>query len=398
MLVGDDQRLAQVIANLLANSVKFTPDHGAIRFTASLQSQDAESCHLLITVSDTGIGISDEQRERLFTAFEQADAHTTRKYGGTGLGLTICKSIVEMMDGEIWMDSELGKGTTLSFTVRLARCDLEPGVPNMENIRVLAVSGDEDVLCLFQTLADKTGFTLHTVESGSQALSHLATNGPYQVCFVGIDGPGAHMLELVRDMMRLDAGTAVVVMASTVQWMTIEQPALAAGVHTFLPMPLFYSTLMDTIIHCAGVKAEDCTPLAPGLANEAHHHFGGHTLLVVEDIEVNREIVATLLEDTGISIDCAENGALAVSMFRDNPDLYSLILMDIQMPEMDGYEATEAIRSMGFAKAAQIPIVAMTANVFREDIDRCIAVGMNDHIGKPMSPGMLFEVLHKYLD
>ncbi|AEF82678.1 GAF domain-containing hybrid sensor histidine kinase/response regulator [Leadbettera azotonutricia] len=292
MLKGDDQRLAQVIANLLSNAVKFTPEGGSIRLEADLapgsdgKSNDIADSNTVsnavisstytvkVSVIDSGIGLSPEQKGRLFSSFEQADSSTSRKYGGTGLGLAISKRIVEMMGGNIWVESELGKGASFIFTA------------------VLEKGKDEKVIQL--------------------------------------EGQGG--------------------------------------------------------------EAE---------AEKDEGAFGGSTILLAEDVDINREIVLSLLEPTRIAIDCAENGVQAVKLFTENPGKYDMIFMDVQMPEMDGYEATRKIRELEKSSAAkqvpQIPIIAMTANVFREDVEKCLEAGMNGHVGKPLDLEEVISTLRQYL-
>jgi signal transduction histidine kinase len=264
-LIGDDQRLAQVITNLMSNAVKFTPEEKDIRFEARLENEHNGVCTLFISIADNGIGISDEQQRRLFTSFEQAENDTSRKYGGTGLGLAISKHIVETMGGQIWLESESGKGSTFSFTVQCKRAG--------ENTSASDIDSSDDSIPIFE----------------------------------------------------------------------------------------------------------------------------GRRLLLAEDIDINREIVASMLEPTKITIDCAVNGEEAVRMFSESPNDYDLIFMDIQMPHMDGFTATRAIRSLNTPRAASVPIVAMTANVFKEDIEKCIEAGMTDHLGKPLDFKIVFEKLKKYL-
>jgi signal transduction histidine kinase/CheY-like chemotaxis protein len=268
-LKGDGQRLAQVITNLLSNAVKFTPSGGTIKLVIRLLEETDGVCRIEASVTDTGIGITEEHKKRLFHSFEQADNTTSRQYGGTGLGLAISKRIVDMMGGEIWVESTSGEGSQFTFTVMLAR----------------ASSGFERT--------EETGFPV-----------------------LRADGDG---------------------------------------------------------------------------------RFEGRRILIAEDIEINREVVISLLSDTGLEIDCAENGRRAIEMFAENPLRYELIFMDIQMPEVDGYEATRAIRAMSAPGAADVPIVAMTANVFKEDIERSREAGMNDHIGKPLIREEVMGILFKYL-
>ena len=269
-IVGDDQRLAQVITNLLSNAVKFTPDGGSISLRVSFFGEADENCGLRIEVTDTGIGISYEQQEKLFLAFEQAESGISREYGGTGLGLAIAKRIIDLMGGKICVESELGKGSRFIFTVNVKRGSINgrPGI------------GDTD------------------------AAPEPAANS---------DG------------------------------------------------------------------------------------FDGKRLLLAEDIEINRDILMALLDGTGIIVDCAENGQEALNMIEAAPDKYDIIFMDMQMPKMDGLEATRRIRALPAMQNIELPIIAMTANVFKEDIEACLAAGMDDHIGKPLDIEKVMEKLRKYL-
>ena len=266
-IICDEQRLGQVLANLFSNAVKFTPEEGTITLRVRFIEEVDEVCTLQLEVIDTGIGLSKEQQNKLFKSFVQADSSTSRQFGGTGLGLAITKNIIEMMDGEVWIDSELGKGASFGFLIRVRRG---------------TESSDDDVS------VTKT------------------------------------------------------------------------------------------------VYKKDC--------------FAGYHVLLAEDVDINKEIVQSLLEPTGLTIDWAKNGKTTVEMYSANHEKYDAILMDVQMPEMDGYEATRIIRAMAeIPYAKSIPIIAMTANVFREDIENCIAAGMNDHLGKPIDLAEVVSKLNKYL-
>ncbi|MCL2819962.1 MAG: response regulator [Oscillospiraceae bacterium] len=268
-LIGDDQRLAQVIANLLSNAVKFTPVGGKICLNAVLNEKSNGNCKLLIEVSDNGIGVSPEQQEKLFDAFEQVDQGTNREYGGTGLGLSITKRIVELMGGEIWIDSKKDKGTKISFTINAATGEKSSG-KQMQ-------AGHEDVYS-----------------------------------FTAIQGS-----------------------------------------------------------------------------------FAGKNLLVVEDVEINREILIALLEDTEISIDCAENGIEALNIIAAEYEKYDMVFMDLQMPQMGGLEAAKLIRELPERKRGRLPIIAMTANVFQDDINACMEAGMDGHLSKPLDIEKVLDILKK---
>jgi len=399
-LIGDDQRLAQVITNLLGNAVKFTPDKGSISLDTRFLGEDETGCTIQISVTDTGIGISPEQQERLFQSFAQAETTTTRKFGGTGLGLAISKNIVELMGGKIWIESELGKGASFIFTIHAKRGSdrkhrlLDSDV-NLSNVRILIVDDDPDILAYFMNIMQRFGTPCDTAQSGEEALKLIEQNGSYNIYFVDWRMPGLDGIELTKALKEKtsEPGRTVVIMISAAEWNTIENEAKQAGVDKFLPKPLFPSAIADIISECLGVDKPGVEQIKPDTAGL----FAGHRILLAEDVEINREIVLALLEPTLLQIDCATNGAEAVRMFTEAPEKYEMIFMDIQMPEMDGYEATRHIRALKFPNAKTIPIIAMTANVFREDIERCREAGMSSHLGKPLDFDKVIEKLQTYL-
>ncbi|MDR3225924.1 MAG: response regulator [Clostridiales Family XIII bacterium] len=397
-LIGDDQRLSQVITNLLSNAVKFTPECGAIRLDTNLVSEIDGICTIKISVSDTGIGITDEQKSRLFTSFEQAEAGTSRKFGGTGLGLAISKRIVELMGGKIGLESELGKGSTFAFSIKMKRGVgtsaplLGPNV-NWTNIRILAVDDEQETVDYFLDLAHRLGISCSVATSGKEALEVIEREGLFNIYFLDLKMPGMDGIQLASEIRKIDCDNSVITMISSADWQAIETEAKAAGVDRFLPKPLFPSVIADYINECMGtqVTKQDVSK------TESAGTFEGYTVLLAEDIEINREIVLSLLEPTLITIDTAVDGKTALAKFIANQDRYDVIFMDVQMPEMDGLDATRRIRALGTKKAESIPIVAMTANVFREDIEKCLAAGMNDHIGKPIDLEEVIGKLHTYL-
>jgi len=399
-LIGDDQRLAQVITNLLGNAVKFTPEKGSISLEARFLQEENDVCTIQISVSDTGIGISTEQQARLFQSFAQAESTTTRKFGGTGLGLAISKSIVELMGGRIWIESELGRGATFAFTIQVKQGGerthrLLASNINLGNVRILAVDDDPDILAYFAGIMERFGTSCDTATSGEEALRLIERKGSYDIYFVDWRMPGLDGIELTKALKEkvTTPGEAVVIMISAAEWNTIEEEAKQAGVDKFLPKPLFPSAIADIISECIGVDKPEAKMAKVNTAGL----FAGHRILLVEDVEINREIVLALLESTLLEIDCATNGIEAVSMYSQAPGRYEVIFMDIQMPEMDGYEATRRIRALDTPNAATIPIIAMTANVFREDIEKCAEAGMTSHIGKPLDFDTVIEKLRLYL-
>ena len=397
-LYGDDQRLTQVIINLLSNAVKFTPEEGSITLDSQLISEENGVCLLQISVEDTGIGIAEDQKARLFQSFEQADASTSRKYGGTGLGLSITKRIVELMDGEIWIESELGKGSKFIFTVQLKRGEEESGQMldenvNWENIRIFAVDDEPEIREFFEAVTENLGISCTVAANADEAAKLLAEDDAYDLFFLDWMLPGMNGIELTRHIKQNTNQKSVIIIFSSADWSMLEDEAKSAGANGFLPKPLFPSTIVDAINESLGVKK----------ATEKEGKFKylesflGRSILLAEDVEINREIVLSLLEPVRLEIDCAENGLEAVRRFSESPDKYGMIFMDVQMPEMDGYEATRQIRALDHPRAKSIPIVAMTANVFREDIEKCLEAGMNGHIGKPIDFDEVMKTLQRYL-
>lgn len=401
-IIADDQHLAQVIANLLSNAVKFTPEEGTITLTVENLKEERGECLLRIAVKDTGIGISKEEQKKLFRSFMQADGSISRRFGGTGLGLAISRRIVEMMGGSIWVESEPGQGSRFVFTAKVGRGSdqnqgLLPEGVTWKNLRVLAVDDSADVREYFLSVAGSLGLSCEVAGSAVEACELIERNSdrPFHIAFVDWKMPGMNGVELAEKITRDIGKKMVVIMISANEWSAIEKEARQAGVVKFVSKPLFPSLIADCINEVLGragtmpeVREDSCA---------ADGSFAGKRILLAEDIEINREIAVALLERTGLAIEFAENGREAFDMVRDNPGRYDLVLMDIHMPEMDGYEATRRIRALGTPGALGLPIVAMTANVFREDVERCLAAGMNDHLGKPLDTEEVLGKLKKYL-
>ncbi|MDR3331066.1 MAG: response regulator [Synergistaceae bacterium] len=397
-LLGDDQRLAQVVTNLMSNAVKFTPEGGSVRLDAHLEAEENDLCMIRVEVADTGIGISEEQQSRLFNSFAQADSGTSRKFGGTGLGLAISKKIVEMMGGRIWVESKPDKGSVFAFTIQALRVSDENSAPRsageLSGVRILVLGDSSEIQERFEETATQLGI-ICDIATSSEDASRMIERGAYDMYFIDWHMPDMDAMESVRRIKERHPDKRVVFMISEKEWGDIEGDAIRAGVDKFLPKPLFLSVISDCIGeflgYGTGLSQEDDLPPAE------ENSFEGYSMLLAEDVEVNREIVIALLESSLISIDCAENGREALDMFMAYPEKYDLIFMDLQMPEMDGFEATRRIRASGLPNAGSVPIVAMTANVFREDIENCLASGMNDHVGKPLDIDDVLAKLKKYL-
>jgi len=394
---ADELRLSQVITNLLSNAVKFTPENGKITLTVNEVARQDKIHTLRFSVADTGIGMTREQISRLFTSFEQADGSITRRFGGTGLGLAISKNIVGKMGGTIWVESEYGLGSTFIFEARLERAP-DKNRPVIDKtraaaLRTLLVENDVYIRERFLSIMEDSGVKPDIAISAEEAInlveSAFGTSTQYDIVFLDSDMPEMSGIEIIKRLSgKIDAGSFVIV-TTFLEWHRIENDAQKMNINRYITKPLFPSAVLGAINNNpeAGM---------PPNSQDAIPDFSDLSILLAEDVEINREIFIALFDETGLSIDTAENGLIAVSKFRENPEKYDLIIMDIQMPEMDGYGATRAIRALEIPRAKSIPIIAMTANAFREDIERCLASGMNDHLSKPIDQAAVIKKIKRY--
>lgn len=398
----DQQRLSQVLTNLLSNAVKFTPDEGKIGLQIHMVEETDQTCKLLFEVTDTGIGMSDEQIAKLFQSFEQADSSISRRFGGTGLGLAISKNIVGLMGGTIGVDSKPDVGSRFYFTVTVQKgkadykTRLRPGI-NWNKIRLLVVDDAPEVREYFKDIAANMGLFCKTASNGYEACDIIENEEAYHILFVDWMMPEMDGLELTRRIRERYGENIIIIMISVAEWSVIEESATKIGVNNFISKPLLPSRIIDCINENIGHESYGIEERKEK-EEYAPDEFIGKKILLVEDIEINREIMIGLLDETGIQIEIAENGLIACEKFAKNPSAYDLIFMDIHMPEMDGYEATTQIRSMVLPQSKNVPIIAMTANVFKEDIEKCLEVGMDDHIGKPIDWDTLMAKLRYYFN
>jgi len=399
----DEMRLSQVITNLLTNAIKFTPEKGIVSLNIKKHEEINDEVILKIEVADTGIGISKEQQTKLFVPFNQANAGISSSFGGTGLGLAISKRIVELMGGNIWIESELGEGAKFIFTLKLEKVKKQYHTEihestALENMKVLAVDESPEIREYFKNTLSAYKLSCDVASNGTQAIEMIKASAgtPYNLFFIDNHMSDMSGVELARNIRNLDWKDSIVLMISANDWSSVEQEAVSIGIDHFISKPLFPSTLLNSVNFCMG---EEIFEIVEDEADDIHklYDFRTNTVLIAEDVEINREIMSAILDVTGINIDYAENGKIALSMFQNNPEKYDMILMDINMPELDGYEATRQIRALGTAKAAEIPIIAMTANVFKEDFDRCLEAGMNNHTGKPIDIDELLGKMNQYI-
>ncbi len=402
-LISDELRLTQVLINLLTNAVKFTPDYGKITLKSRFLNGTKEGALLRVSVKDTGIGISLEEQAKLFRSFEQADGSITRRFGGTGLGLAICKRIVGMMGGRIWVESVPGERATFIFEIPVKFGEITEKVkkllPDTRGVRILVVDDSPEALEYalqiirgFQMQCDgaKDGWeALELVKQAAKAGTH------YDIIFLDWRMPGIDGIATAEEIRRLVSSDTVVIMISVADWSDLQEEATHSGLRYFLPKPLLPSTLLETIVDILG-KTETNTR-NPVDYEEETYNWTDKKILIAEDIEINREIISSLLEPTGVKLSFAENGSEAVELFSVSEQDFDVILMDLQMPGMDGYEATRRIRASETKNAKEIPILAMTANAFLEDVERCLAAGMNSHVAKPIDVDDLLSKLDFFL-
>lgn len=395
LLEGDDQRLSQVLTNLLGNAVKFTPEGGTVTLNAFLLERQDDLYTIRMEISDTGIGIASENIDKLFNSFEQADSGTSRKFGGTGLGLAISKRIVELMDGRIGVDSVLGEGSTFyfEFSVHGKRDVTRLEGIDIKGVRILAVDDDPSVLAFFAEVAGQFGVLCDTALSPDDALAAVEKYQGYDLYFIDYNLPTMNGVELTKKIRTLVDGDPTIIMISGLDRADLKEEFERVGISQFLAKPLFPSYILDSINENQGSQMKEDA----GDDVDQQITFPGAKILLIEDVAINREIFRAMVSPMMITVEDAENGKIGLEKFSADPAAFDLIMMDVQMPEMDGYEATRAIRKLSTPRAETIPIVAMTANVFKEDIERALAAGMNDHLGKPIDYGMLLQTLQKYL-
>ena len=392
--IGDDMKLRQVMINILGNAVKFTPEGGAVTFTVEEIARFDGKSTLRFVFSDTGIGMSKEYLPKIFEAFSQEDSSSTNRYGSTGLGMPITKSIVELMNGHIEVESEKGKGSTFTVTVTLLESERrDKGGEDAFRPREMCVLviDDDPIACEHaQVILGQVGVNCETALSGAEGLEMVklrhVRREPYNLILVDWKMPDMDGVETTRQIRAVVGNATPVIILTAYNWDDIEQEARDAGVDSFVAKPLFADTVLDEFREAFNRKN------AKLLRDTAD--LKGRRVLLAEDMPVNAEIMMMVLSMREIQVEHALNGRIAVDMFAQHePWYYDAVLMDMHMPEMDGLEATRAIRAMDREDAKHIPIIALTANAFDEDVQRSMQAGLNAHLSKPVEPETLFKTL-----
>ena len=399
---GDGLRLRQVLLNLLDNATKFT-DRGEIKLDVKQVQANGTQLKLRFAISDSGIGMSNEQVESLFSPFQQADLSTTRKFGGTGLGLAICKSIVELMQGELEVKSRPGKGSEFSFTAVFNRDEegesVRPAMKNAAGLKALLVDDSESARMVLQEMLQSFGFIVLVARDGIEALSiynrENSAESPISLMVVDWRMPGMDGLQLVNNIKALKGNhTPSVVMVTAFGVDMVREVAGQKLIDAYMLKPVNQSSLFETISHILykdTVVSTSKEELA--LSVESFRNvLSGTKVLVVEDNEINMELSLDLLADVGITADFATNGLEAID--KVSRHAYELVLMDIQMPYMDGLTATREIRKK--PECERLPILAMTAHAMKGEREKSLEAGMNDHITKPIDPMLLYAAICKF--
>ncbi len=397
--VGDAIKLRQIMINILGNSVKFTPKGGKVSFIIQEGRRFDGKAVLTLVFKDTGIGMSKDYLPLLFEPFSQEDSSSTNKYGSTGLGMPITKSIIELMNGHIEVESEKGKGTVFTVTVTLEesgkmKTETGDGEIDPHDMSVLVIDDDSIAIEHAEIILGQIGISCETAASGQEGIDKVRVRHgrreDYDLILVDWQMPGIDGVETTRRIREIVGNNTPIIILTSFNWDEIEEEARKAGVDSFVPKPLFAGNVMDEFREAFRRKNK--------VLDKKTAELNGRRVLLAEDVDINAEIMVMVLSMKEIDVELASNGREAVDMFASHePGYYDAILMDMRMPVMDGLEATRTIRAMNRHDASEIPIVALTANAFDEDVQRSMQAGLNAHLSKPVQPEELFETLEGLL-
>ncbi len=399
--IGDNMKLRQVLINILSNAVKFTPEGGKVSLIVKRMAQLNGLTTLCFRIADTGIGMSKEYLPHIFDTFSQEDSSTTSKYGSSGLGMAITKNFVEMMNGGIEVESEKGKGTVFTVTVTLMDSEGKDIDGEVDEIRpdemTVLIVDDDPIACEHAKLVlEKTGISAEIAGSGPEAIEMVrlrhARMEPYNLILVDWKMPEMDGVETTRRIREIVGNKSAIIILTAYRWDDVLEEAIQAGVDSFIAKPLFATAVMEEFESAMKRKGIQATKEA----NKAD--LTGRRILLAEDVQVNAEIIMMVLQMRQMEADLAVNGKIAVEKFSEHEQgYYDAILMDMRMPEMDGLEATRVIRAMDRSDAKSIPIIALTANAFDEDVQRSMQAGLNAHLSKPVQPDTLYETLEELI-
>ena len=397
--IGDDMKLKQVLINILSNAIKFTDAPGDVTLTVERTAVFGDHSTVRFRISDTGIGMERAFIPKIFDAFTQEDSSRNNKYGSTGLGMAITKNIVELMNGTITVESEKGVGTEFTVIVTLNNSDQKGPVTNYispNDLRILVVDDEEIAAEHARIVLDEVGIKADTCYDGQTAMHMLelqhAKHEPYSLVLLDWKMPDMDGLEVAKEIRKLYDKETTVIILTSFNWDEILDEAIHIGVDSFLAKPLFASNVLDEFERVARKNNMSL------YKEKKRARLKGRRILMAEDVFINAEIMRQIIMAREAEIDHAENGKLAVDTFAGSPaGYYDAILMDVRMPEMDGLEATAAIRALDRPDAKAIPIIALTANAFDEDVQRSLQVGMNAHLSKPVEPEHLYQTLEELI-
>lgn len=399
ILIGDSMRMNQILLNLLSNALKFTEPGGHIKVVVTQKSKTEDKVFMRFDVADTGCGMDEEMQERVFKPFEQESAKTAIKYGGSGLGLSIAKNLIDLMHGTISVKSEMGSGTT--FTVDMPfgyeESKQNSAAGYFSGMRALIVDEDKESAEFTSAILERMGIEHDCVASGAECMERLqqeeAQGKGYSLCFVDWKMPKMEGVEVTRKIRERYDKDAVIIIISAYDMNEAQEDAELAGANAFVAKPMFQSTVFNILMSLGGERYKKQAE------KPKEYNFSGRKVLVAEDNTLNMEIAVDLLELVNAEVIQAFNGKECVNIFEaSEPGSIDVILMDIQMPEMNGYEATKIIRRCSHPCAQTVPIFAMTANAFTEDVTASFSAGMNGHISKPIDTELLYSTLQKSFD